>query len=360
MQRTSRVLVVFVCVLIGAPSGVAAANSDSSIDPALAQALHFAPPVSQSAPYEIDFTDWARIESSGSFRLSANPTNTQQEAFLNRVSDAGVRVTELTELPTTLFPFPALRWEASFSSDRGPLDVAGFQPGFAMSHISDRLKRCGFASSSVSSFVIYAGSFSQTLKCSGASDTGLVGLNSVYAVDAKDRILAMSMSQSVVRAAITGGGLSSGSRPLADVLAPLPADPAVTIELGASYCKQITDAITRHLTAEQKQAVLHYKPAGAPYTAFALGYRVTQQPPTGQIVMNYADAQAASAQLALRAYLLKTEGSFYSGYPYTKYLVLESAAAQGDDVVLTVKSASGNRFALGEMSENFDFDFARC
>jgi hypothetical protein len=357
MQRTSRLLVLFACALIGALSGVADASSSSSVDPAFAQALRFAPPVSRSAPYEIDFTDWARIESNGSLRLSANPTTAQQEAFLTSVSDAGVQD---IDPPTTLFPFSALRWETTFSSDEAPLDVAGFQPGFALSNISDRLKSCGFASSSVSTFVIYVGSAAQVLKCSGVSGAGLLGLNSVYAVDAKDQVVVISTSASGVHAAIAGSGLSSGSRTLADVLAPLSADPALTIELGASYCKQLTNAITRHLTAIQKHLVLRDDPAGAPYMPFALGYRVTQQPPTAQIVMDYGDAQTASAQLSLREHLLKTEYSFESDSPYSKYLALESAAADGRNIVLTVKPASGNSLALGAMAENLDLAFARC
>jgi hypothetical protein len=342
----------------GAASGASVTDMGSSgapVDPALAQALRFAPPVSRSASYEIDFTDWARIESSSSLRLSANASASQQEAFLTNVSDAGVQD---IPLPTTLFPFPALRWEATFYSD-GPLHVAGFQPGFAMSHISDGLKRCGFASSSVLSFVIYAGSISQVFNC-GPSGTGAVSPYTVYAVDVKDQVVVMSTTPSAVRAAITGTGLSSGSRPLADVLAPLSADPVLTIELGANYCKQITDAMTRHLTGLQKQAVLHIDPAGAPYAAFGLGYRVIQQPPTGQIVMDYADAHAASAQLSLREHLLKTEYSLDFGSPYSKLLALESAAAQGDNVALTVKPASGSHLELGAMWQDNDLAFARC
>jgi hypothetical protein len=111
MKRTSRVLVVFAFALIVAltgagfaanRSGVAAedgsasgatvahlGSSGSPADPALAQALRFAPSVGRSTPYEIDFTDWARIESSDSFRLSANPTRAQQEAYLARLSETG-------------------------------------------------------------------------------------------------------------------------------------------------------------------------------------------------------------------------------------------------------------------------------
>jgi hypothetical protein len=357
MQRTSRLLGLFACVLIGTFSGVADANSGSSVDPAFTQALRFAPPVSRSGPYEIDFTDWARIESSGSFRLSANPTIAQQQAFLTSVSDAGA---PNIALPTTLFPFSALRWETTFSSYTGPIDVAGFQPGFALSHISDRLKSCGFASSIVSRFVIYVGSFAQVLKCSGASGAGLLGGNSVYAVDAKDQVVVSSISPSAVHAAIASSGLSLDSRLLADVLAPLSADPALTIEFGASYCKQLTDAITRHLTATQKQAVLQVDPAGAPYLAFALGYRVAPQAPTAQIVMDYGDAQSASAQLSLREHLLKTDHSFETDSPYAKYLALESATADGRNIVLTVKPANGNDLALGNMAENLDLAFARC
>jgi hypothetical protein len=256
MKRTSRVLVVFafslVAVLMGAAfaadgSGVAAeygsasgasvahlGPSASPIDPGLAQALRFAPSGERSAPYEIDFTDWARIESSGSCRLGANPTSAQQEEFIARLSETGVPFAG-QGYETTLFPFPSLRWEGVFFWEGVPLDVAGFRPGFALSHISDRLKSCGFTPSSVSSFVTYAGSFSEVEKC-----TGLPGIYSVYAVDAKGHVVVMSTSPSAVRAAITGAGLSSGSRPLADVLGPLSADPDVTIDLGTSYCKLLT------------------------------------------------------------------------------------------------------------------------
>lgn len=357
MQRTSCLLVLLASALVAALSGVADASSNSSVDPAFAQALRFAPPVNRSAPYEIDFTDWARIESNDSVRLSATPTTAQQQAFLTSVSNAGVQD---TEPPTTLFPFSALRWETAFSSDEAPLDVVGFQPAFALSHISDRLKSCGFAPSSVSSFVMYVGSAAQVFKCSGASGTGLLGPNSVYAVDAKNHVVVISTSASAVRAAIAGTGLSPGSRPLADVLAPLSADPALTIELGASYCERLTRAITRQLTAIEKHLVSRDDPAGAPYMAFALGYRVTQQPPTAQIVMDYGDAPTASAQLALREHLLRTAYSFELYARYSKLLVLESAAADGRNIVLTVKPASGNRLALGTMAENLDLAFARC
>jgi hypothetical protein len=132
VKRTSRVLVVSAFALIvglteagfaadrpgvaslyGSGRGASVAQlglSASPVDPALAQALRFAP-VGRSAQYEIDFTDWAAIESRGSFRLSANPTTAQLAAFFSRVSDAGVQSFEPI---TTLFPFPALRWEATF------------------------------------------------------------------------------------------------------------------------------------------------------------------------------------------------------------------------------------------------------
>jgi len=241
-----------------------------------------------------------------------------------------------------------------------PLNVAGFQPAFALSHISDRLKSCGFTSNSVSTFVIYAGSVSQALKCPGSMGIGF-GFESVYAVDAKNKVVVMSSSTSAVRAAIEGTGLSSGSRPIADVLRPLSADPAVTIELGTGYCKRLTHALVpSHATAEETQAVLRADPAGAPYTAFGLGYRVTQQPPTAQIVMDYGDAKTASAQLSLREHLLKTDYSFASAYRYSKSLALESGAAHGSNVVLTVKPANENRLPLGAMSEQSDLAFARC
>jgi hypothetical protein len=378
VKRISRVLVVSAFALIvgltqagfaadrsgvaslyGSGRGASVAQlglSGSPVDPALAQALRFAP-VGRSAQYEIDFTDWAAIESSGSFRLSANPTTAQLAAFFSRVSDAGVQSFEPI---TTLFPFPALRWEATFFLGDAPLNVAGFQPGFALSHISDRLKSCGFTSNSVSSFVIYAGSVSQALKCPGPMGIGF-GFESVYAVDAKNKVVVMSSSTSPVRAAIAGTGLSSGSRPIADVLGPLSADPAVTIELGTGYCKRLTHALVpSHATAEETQAVLRADPAGAPYTAFGLGYRVTQQPPTAQIVMDYGDAKTASAQLSLREHLLKTDYSFASAYRYSKSLALESGAAHGSNVVLTVKPANGNRLPLGAMSEQSDLAFARC
>jgi hypothetical protein len=262
---------------------------------------------------------------------------------------------------TTLFPFPSLRWEGVFFGEGVPLDVAGFRPGFALSHISDRLKSCGFTSSSVSSFVIYAGTLSQVEKCAGPFGTGLPGLYSVYAVDATGQVVVMSTSPSAVRAAITGAGLSSGSRPLADVLGPLSADPVVTIDLGTSYCKLLThDLVGRHATAEETRAVLRDDPGGAPYMAFGLGYSVAKQPPAARIVMDYGDAKTASAQLSVRERLLKTDFSFLSDYRYSKYLALESAAVQGDSGVLTVKPASGNRLALSAMSEQNDLAFARC
>lgn len=374
MKRKSRVLVVLAFALIvaltgaslaveyGSASGASVAHlgsSGSPVDRALAQALRFAPAVGRSAPYEIDFTDWARIESSDSFRLSPNPTRAQQEAFIARLSETGVPFAG-QGFETTLFPFPSLRWEGLFFSEEAPLDVAGFRPGFALSHVADRLRSCGFTSSSVSSFVIYAGSFSQVEKCAGSFGFGLPSY-SVYAVDAKRQVILMSTSPSAVRAAIAGTGFSSGSRPLADVLGPLSADPAVTIDLGTSYCKLLThDIVGRHATAEATRAALRDDPAGAPYMAFGLGYSVAKQPPTAQIVMDYGDAETASAQLSVRERLLKTDYSFVSDSPYSKYLALESAAVQGHSVVLTVKPASGNHLTLSAMSEQYDLEFARC
>jgi hypothetical protein len=384
MKRTSRVLVVVGVTLIVALTGAgfaadrhgvaaehgsaSAANvaslrsSRSPVDPALAQALRFAPAVSASPPDEIDFTDWARLESSGSFRLSANPTRAQQEGFLARLLDTGVLPSGQGYEPNTLFPFTSLRWEGLFVPEAAPLvDVAGFRPGFALSHISDRLRSCGFTSSSVSSFAIYAGSISQVEKCAGPTGSGLPGIYSVYAVDAKAQVVVMSSSQSAVRAAIAGAGLSSGSRPLTDVLGPLAADPVVTIDLGASYCTSLThDLVGRHATGVQTRALLRADPGGAPYVAFGLGYSVSEQPPTARIVMDYGNAAAASAQLSVREHLLKADYSFLSDSPYSKYLALESAATQGDDVVLTVKPASGTRLTLGAMSEQHDLAFARC
>jgi hypothetical protein len=385
MKRISRVLVVvFALALVvaltgagfsgdragvseyGSASGASVvsvahlSSGGSPVDPALVEALRFAPPVGRSAPYEVDFTDWARIESSGSFRLSANATRAQQEAFIGSVSETGVPIAG-QGFETTLFPFSSLRWEGVFTSQGAPLDVAGFRPGFAMSQISDRLKSCGFTPSVVSSFVIYAGSFSQVEKCAGSSGIGLPGLKSVYAIDAKGQVVVMSTSPSAVRAAISGAGLAPGSRPLADVLVPLSADPVVTIDLGTSYCKLLThDIVGPHATAETTQAALHDDPVGAPYVAFGVGYSLAKQPPTARIVMDYGDTGAASAQLSVRERLLKTDYSFIARYSYSKYLALESAAAQGDSVVLTVKPASGNRLILGAMSEQYDLAFARC
>ena len=117
-------------------------------------------------------------------------------------------------------------------------------------------------------------------KCAGPSGTGLAGLDSVYAIDAKGRVVVMSTSPSAVRAAISGAGLSPGSRPLADVLGPLSPDPAVTIDLGTSYCKLLThDLGGRHASAETTQAALHDDPGGAPYVGLGLRYSLAQQPP---------------------------------------------------------------------------------
>ncbi len=358
-SRFSWFMVLLACLLTGSLSCVADASStSSSVDPYFAQALRFAPSVSPSAPYEIDFTDWTRIKSKSAFRLSADPTIAQEEAFLTKVSDAGMQ--EL-QMPTTLFPLSVLRWEATIYSEEAPLvDVAGFQQGFDLSHISDRLKSCGFGSGSASRFVIYAGSIAQVFKCSGTSGIGLLGLNSVYAVDTEDQVVVSSTSLSAVRATIAGSGLSVDSRPLADVLAPLSADPAVTIDLGASYCRQLTRALTRHLTAVRQHLVLREDPSGGPYMAFALGYRVLQQPPTAQIVMDYGNSRTASAQLSLREHLLETDYSVESDSPYSKSILLESASAEGRNVVLTVEPASGNHLALGAMADNSDLAFARC
>lgn len=363
MKRKSLSLAVLAFALVGilAVAGLAvgdAAASGSSVDPALIQALRFAPPVSGSVPYEIGFIDLARIESGGSFRLSANATAAQVAAFLKRVSDAGA---QSIEPATTLFPFAAVRWEATFFSAGAPLDVASLHPGPALRRITDRLGSCGFKSSRDSSFAIYAGSLPQVFKCAGPSGIGMVGINSVYAVDASGGIVVMSTSPSAVRAAIGGGELSPGSSPLADVLGPLSADPALTVDLGTNYCKRLTHAVAGpHATADATRAALRADPAGASYMAFGLGYRVTTQPPTAQIVMAYEDAKTASAQLSVRERLLKADYSFVVRSPYSKYLAIESAAVQGDNVVLTVKPANGNLLALGQMAAQSDLAFARC
>ena len=121
MKRASQVVVVLAFALVvaltgagfaadhhgvaaepGSASGASVAHlgsSGSAVDPALAQALRFAPSVGRSPTYEVDFTDWARIESSGSFRLSANPTTAQLEPFFSSVSDAGVEALEPTTRP---------------------------------------------------------------------------------------------------------------------------------------------------------------------------------------------------------------------------------------------------------------------
>jgi hypothetical protein len=360
---------VLLTILIGTADGCGSSSgssagqpnsSGSSLDPALAQALRFAPSVNRSASYEISFTDWARIESNGSFQLSASPTSAEQGAFVTRLSNTGVPFGPGFE-PTMLWPFRSLSWEASFLTNGAPLDVEGFRPSFAVSHISGRLQSCGFTPSRVSNFVIYVGSPAQVEKCAGQFGNGLPGIDSVYALDAANRVLVMSTTVPAVRAAITGGGVSTSSGPLAAVLAPLSADPVLEIELGNSYCKLLTARVAGlHATPHATSAALRADPAGAPYPALGIGYNIAQRPPRARIVIDYGDARTASTQLPVRERLLKTDTSFVISAPYSNYLSLESATTQAGNVVLSVKPASGNQLTLGEMSAHSDLAFARC
>src|SRR5262249_12774843 len=97
------------------------------------------------------------------------------------------------------------------------------------------------------------------------------------------------------------------------------------------------------------------------YAALGIGYRDEHKAPVGVLVLHYAHAKDAAADLPIRRSIAQDGVSLVTARPYRDALfTLQGAAVIGSDLVLRLRPAGGLPRRLFDMVQQRDMSFALC
>jgi hypothetical protein len=240
------------------------------------------------------------------------------------------------------------------------VNATALRPAVNLAPIAKRLAGCRYRRRAVAGVAVYSATMKLVIDCVGILGDR-VPFDTQIGIDAKRHIVFTSNSATAIASAIRGANDLHHNAAIGAALAPLAGDQTVTIASGAGFCTMLSTEIAGRLATPQAiRAAQRVDPAGAPYRTFAFGTRFAPSGAHAQIVLNHADAKVASADLPIRARVLRTGRSFASDLPYAKLLKLDKATAQGRNDLLDVAQPGAAPLSLYTMWERSDLAFARC
>jgi hypothetical protein len=303
--------------------------------------------------YTLSFINWRAIEKSIGIPLGPGASQARESAFYEKLSRLAAVPSIADDLPAGgLFSHSDLAWEESLQPSGGPvLTIVGFAPGFDLAAARRRLERCKYRPTVSSGVTAYWEDVGGAPIC-GSSLPPVTYI----AIDTQRPVMLMSNSDQAIVGAIRSERRGAGSQPT-PLLAAVGSNQVVAAIAAPRFCSTLSRP--RLIPSGGSQASQFDVP-GSPYQSLAYGYRFSANNVTGQIVMQYASAQAAERDLRRREHALASEASLDTNQPYSDLVKLDGGRVQGPDLVLQVSRPGGGRLELSTMWQRLDLVFADC
>lgn len=269
-----------------------------------------------------------------------------------------------------------LLWETTLDNRNGPpAYVLAFRADFDFAPVVAHLIARGFTRGNYHGIPIYAHKMDISAPWLQTTDFGI--LNTAVLADRK--MLVLSSSPRIVPAVLDAyggrGAVFSANAGVAATAARLGTVAAAIVAPGVATCRALGGAdILAKLPAGQAAVVrklLRSRGQLHPYEALGLGYRYEDTTSSGTrtasahsaglVVMHYADARTAAADLAPRRAIATDGRSLVTNLPYREgvFTVLGAAADRGD-LTLQLRPAHDQPRRLFEMFVRRDMIFAGC
>ena len=323
-------------------------------------ARHGARPRPRGADHDtftFQFTNDRAIESAVGYDLSRGATSAKFAAAMSRANaEAGF----YASVPTLLWQGQDVEWESQAGTDStNVVSVTALRAGLDLSPIERKLSGCKYRKSMVNGVAVYSATIKDVSDCSGPFG------NAVHRHRARRRRNATSRhsinSLTAISGAMRGGGDLHRNAAITSALVPLAGDPALAISDGNDYCRSLSRLVAGpQPTPEALAAVRRDDPAGAPFPTFAFGTSFAPNRAQARMVLQYANARAATHDVAMRERAVRRDFSFVDMESYTQLLELTRASVKGRDVLLDVTAGKDGKLALDEMWVKSDLAFARC
>jgi hypothetical protein len=251
-----------------------------------------------------------------------------------------------------------LIWEATITKgDEQPISVTKFSDDFDLAPVLAHYLQGSYEESQYDNFTVY----SRKADPAASKYADAVVFNT--AVISEQHIFVMSSELSKLHAALDTYSMPASDSPVAKQVGLLPqrlgAQMAALVQIGAGACPfpgptLKTDRQDANDILAQKASKVHS------YSALAVGYNLENPRSPGVIVFHYPDSATAKADFQVRTDEA-AKGSLVlleRGAPISKYLTLDKALLEGNDIVMRIHLTYGH--VLTDMVLRHDMTFGAC
>ena len=340
----------------------------------LTQALHFAPTDTRA----LYFTNWALIKAyKGVSALnSQSPMDARMEFLLSLNQDQAAPVVYgsrafLRFAEEWSWDSTDLLWEAMIDSEGSPVYILKLRDDFDLAPVLARFDERGFGQQMLDATTIY------THEIALAEDWFTIGELSIAntAVIAEAKILVLSSSldgvQTVIERYQEKGSTLGDDQSVLATIAGLGEVAAAIVTPGSDTCRGLSfAAITQSLLqgeelSEEQIAELKTQLLGEAvfhtYSGFALGYRYEEEQPVGLVVMHYANAADAQADLDARRQAAEQGMSQATEQPFSEgVFTVDGAEVIGSELILRLRPYEDRPARLFQLFFYRDMAFAGC
>ena len=361
MQKVASAARAFFIVLSLSACGPSQSSAPASD---LAAALASAP----SDASEVWYTHWALLKKyEGVESLTSQSSMDRRREFMLTLSKdqagaSGYAVTRFFRHAEAWgWDSTDLVWEITLTREsQPPAYVLRFRDDFDFAAILTHFDERGFTQSQYNGATIY--SHEMDLKADWLRQTEFAILNT--AVLAGDKVLALSTSIDSVKAILDArrdrGRSLAGDEAFSAAADRLGEVAAAALSRSAEVCADLAQSVFAPLPDSLKTLLDQLSPLQA-YRALGIGYRYESEKPLGLLVLHYASAADAQADLEARKRLLEEGYSLRLRRTYSEALFkLDKASVEGSDIVLRVNPANDMPRRLIEMVFTRDLIFAAC
>jgi hypothetical protein len=249
-----------------------------------------------------------------------------------------------------------LLWEASALHDGPPIRVLRLRDDFDFAPLEARFEQRGFDLSEYRGVPIYSHELQVGM------DWYVPGHLAIFntAIMAQDGILVLSAKIDSIYKVLDvyrGGAASLFDEENVQTVVSCLGGVAAAI-VSTDMCAILGDEVELSPAAVEERHGLNPKRVHA-YSVFALGYWYEETQPVGRMVMQYARAEDAQSDLAVRSDVIR-DGIGLDGVPYREVMTLKDASVQGNTLVLQLRPVDDRPSRLFDMVLNLNLAFAIC
>lgn len=328
---------------------------------------------------EVYFTDWALIKAyEGKQGVNSESSLEERFEFLKCTNERQAAASGFgtghfyTFAETWSWDTTDLEWEASSALARPTLYILKLRDDFDLSPVLARFEERGFEESTYRDTPIY--SHDQNLLEEWFRGTGELAILNTAVIET-EKLLVLSADIDAVHAVLdvyrgkaTALGEDEAVRAAAGRLGEVAAavlDQGFCARTGAARIledlRRIPESDRERVEELMERYGLDQDPRIHQYEVLGMGYRQEDGKPLGLIVLQYAQADDAQADLEIRRQGIEEGHSIAFSGPYSeRAFTLKDASVQGTSLVFQVNPVNEMPKRLFQMYFNLDLLFASC